>query len=667
MVPLDPTTPPTVPALLPPQGAPVAPPAPSFPPLQDNLPWTATDRSQWNSRISASKDTVLQLTTQGRQNLRAYRNNIENSLKGGTGDDELRIPSAFWNTEQKRSQLFYQVPTIRLKPKTEAAKLVAPTFTQILQDYLGPEHINVAKPMATAVFDVICPMAYGVMKVGYQPITMPVPTGAQDAEGADIMRDHPVDDDYYVKHISPGCLLYPSDFIEFDFDDADWVGFRFWEDVPQGEKGGQSDSKGYYDCLLVDTPSAGQRSYQNRREGVEIWYKAYKLDPTVTDPKLERMFVWMNGDDAPREHRDSPYQYRSPIDGSIRGMKGHAVKVLKIRPMSDTAVPPSDVAMTRKIADERSRGRTQALQHRDRSLPVFGYNALTVTEPTLAKLEQGIIDGLIGMNGPQQQDIWQIAQGHLTNDSYRFDDVCERDEQKAWAFGNNQLGIDNGGQRTATELSIAENNSQVRMAYEQAWVLWFFASKIVEPVAMLLQQFADRTSFVGIVDQNGDTQFRQWNKQDIQGEFAFEVLAGSQLRKDQATEAKKAMDWVNFSAKSPYVNQIESWKAVAEAFNLDPQKMIVQPPPPKPPPPSIGISFKGEDLNPLAPQYTNVVLILTGGDLSQLQAPSALIGQQMTDGSAPKADLIDKHQSDETGLAPGGAAMIPHAKPIVVN
>jgi hypothetical protein len=39
----------------------------------------------------------------------------------------------------------------------------------------------------------------------------------------------------------------------------------------------------------------------------------------------------------------------------------------------------------------------------------------------------------------------------------------------------------------------------------------------------------------------------------------------------------------------------------------------------------------------------------------------------MTPGSAPKADLLDKHQSDETGLMPGGAAMIPHAQPLKVQ
>src|SRR6185436_13598452 len=119
-------------------------------------------------------------------------------------------------------------------------------------------------------------------------------------------------------------------------------------------------------------------------------------------------------------------------------------------------------------------------------------------------------------------------------------------------------------------------------------------------------------------------------------------------------------------------------------LHLDPS--LVQPPQPPPPEqPKISIAIRGDDLNPFAPQYGNVVLLLAKANIQLPPAPPPTgvpgmpppgmpglppggppLGSPPSlpvvppqgalpphPGTAPTADLVNRHQAQESGQPQG--------------
>jgi hypothetical protein len=235
--------------------------------------------------------------------------------------------------------------------------------------------------------------------------------------------------------------------------------------------------------------------------------------------------------------------------------------------------------------------------------------------------------------------------------------------------------------RTATELSIVQEATNTRMAYERDMVAYFFTDKIARNVLGLLQLFATEESFVRIVGPDGAVSWKAWNADSIQGEFAFTIKINSQLRPDSAADLKRITDVVNFSAKSPYVNQIELWRVAMQAWGFDPNRIIRQPDPPKKEEPKLSISLSLSPVDFVDPRTRVYALALAKaagvelpamalpGDQAQLAAPPpavpglppARVGDNLhTPGTAAEADLLNKHKAEQTGQLDGaGAAMAP--------
>ncbi|RPJ82870.1 MAG: hypothetical protein EHM13_08340 [Acidobacteria bacterium] len=117
---------------------------------------------------------------------------------------------------------------------------------------------------------------------------------------------------------------------------------------------------------------------------------------------------------------------------------------------------------------------------------------------------------------------------------------------------------------------------------------------------------------------------------------------------------------------------------LASAWGLDPQRIVKPPAPPPPPPPEdkpkLSIALKGDDLNPFAPQYANVLTLLKLYDVDEgLQPPGppqagagGPMGEQSRNlpngsprpGQRPVRAVrgippVDQHDADLSGKMPG--------------
>ena len=636
-------------------------------PASSELPF---DKSAWLARIQGSKDATQDIIEQGKKNVRKYRNK---PLKSRPRADVVAVPVDFTKVEAKRPQLFYQVPEVQLNGLTPESEKTAPLSQAVLNQYLGPSKINIKSTMDEILFDILCPVGFGVICLGYETKTRTVPAQVDPMTMQPMgpPTQVPIWEQYFAHRVAPGLFLIDPDFTGSDFDRALWLGYRRYKNVPAGTPGATSRSKD--DDRLLSDPKTKERGGVPRKWGTVVWYRTIIEDPDA-HPDAFRTFTWWDGDDAPEEHRDSPFQ-TTDANGKLGGLLSNPIKVLTLRYVSDCAFPPSDCDITRNIVDERSRGRTQLLQHRNRTLPVTFFDSTRVGKEAMEKIEKGDIDQLVGIPSVDPTMFVPLQQADLKPTNYEFDRVAEKDTNEAWALSPNQSGMASENVITATEAQTMKAGADTRLDYERGKVALFFCEKIAASVMTLIQLFADQTSYVqmlggklapqppqGMDPMAAETQAASnlvaWNKQNIQGEFAFSVKLNSQLRPDTTADQQRAVQWLNVSAPSPHINQAENWKMMAHAFGLDPSLIIAQPQPPAPEKPKVSISIKGEDLSPLSPQYANVLQILTAQGVEGLAPVPAPIVNPTQETTAEQAPVLSKHTGDLTGRLPGGGSVV---------
>src|SRR5690348_11614428 len=225
-------------------------PQPALPYQNTALPLTDDEVKDWRSRLETAREPIAAIITEGKTNTARYR---VKHLPAMPKEHEVVVPLDYSYTEQKKAQLFFQVPELHLEATRPELEATAPIAQAVINRALGPKPagVDMKAAMFEVLTDVICATGYGVIKIGYETYTNgtrdvqigtePVPGGQPGAVlglGAQpmqpIMQAVPnvVSEQYYARRVPPGHFRAPADFSGSDFDDAPWVGWRFSEDVP---------------------------------------------------------------------------------------------------------------------------------------------------------------------------------------------------------------------------------------------------------------------------------------------------------------------------------------------------------------------------------------------------------------------------------------------------
>lgn len=618
------------------------------------------------------------------ENTQAY---LGKSLDEAPTADTIVVPKDFAKVEGKSSLLFFQVPEVTLTAKQPGVEAALPLFQAVLNAKLGPDDVNAGALMQEVLFDVLCPSGIGFSKIGYeaeQDGEAMIPQPAMDPSGQPIvdpmtgqpaMADVPVPnivrERYFWERIPVKQALIPADFHGSDFDKAPWLGFRFKTDLQTAARTYQVEPDALKPAKSTDDDRIKadikhEESGGDQVEGTEIWFQAARYLPNVVNGDLYYQLVWFAGMDAPAICRPSPYQ-RVENGRLVGGMKGSPIHVLTLRYVSDQAVPPSDVSMSRPLVDELNEGRTQMVRQRKRTNPIMAYDPTQVPKDAIDKIVNGDIQEAIPIPGfgTQNQAAGEVRRASFPRENFSFADYTNADIDEVWAMGANQQGVQSRSKQTATEASIQQTATQTRMKREQTQVArWFVAG--VQKLGSLIQLFADEPDYVEVVGPEGSKALQTWDKTAIQGRFAYTAKPDSTLQMDAAFDKKNALDEYQFFRKDPLVNPTYLLQRTARRIGADPAQFIVQPqpPPPPPPPPPPLPSLKGEDLNPMMPQYANVYALLTAHGVTGLQPPLAVppailhAAQQATPntehgGMQPQAEPLNKHQADQTGKLDG--------------
>lgn len=553
-------------------------------------------------------------------------------------DEDRVVVNMDWSlTKAKQAALFSQVPQVRIShpPQTVEAPASLHAFEQRLNELLVMGGIETA--MDEVLPDVINAAGIGAVVVSYEAMTEDVqvpaidlmtfpPQVAQQIQATGMMPNGmPVpmetvqrvtDKRYVVARISPTELLWPIGFSGADFDNAPWIGRSGrvgWAEAKQRfglrdedkQKVLASDIKTLQDKLTHDIEK-DKMGTEDEVAFDEIFYKAYCYDVTAKSYQTIRRMVFVNGLEQPIEE-EWKGQSVDPQTGQVMGALKYPIRVLTLTYISDETIPPSDTAVGRPQVNEINKSRTQMVLQRERSLPIRWFDVNRVDPTIQQNLMRGTWQGMIPVQGAGDKTIGEVARATMPSEDFTFDSIAKNDLSEAWQVGPNQLGSFGMGRQSASEANVVESGFQTRIGRERAKVAKFFVG-IAEVLGGLMCLYEDPQSF-------GEG----FNPQ-LAKALSYSILADSTVLLDAGQRLKRLMDFINFTAKSGWVDVGAVIKEIATLSGLDPNAVV------RPPEPS-------------APVEPNISLRLTG--LEDLLNPLPL-AMMLKSGQAPDPELIEK-------------------------
>jgi len=538
-----------------------------------------------------------------------------------TDEDRVAVNMDWSLTKTKHADLFSQIPQVRINhsPQSVQAGPWLHAFEQKINDSLIssgieaamdeclPDVINAAgiagviilhesltedKEVPSIDFATLPPeIAAQVQSSGMMPDGSPVPT-----EVVPQILDHR----YAITRLSPSDLLWPISFTGSDFDNAPWVGrsgrlswaqaiqcFGKTDQRPNGlvesDKEKLGEERTSLDRLTHDVDK--DKIAADDEVGFdEVFYKEFHFNPEAKSFSTIHHLVFINGKEIPIIDEPWKGQEADKEDGLLIGSMKYPIRLLTLNYISDEAIPPSDTAIGRAQVNELAKGRSQMILQRERSLPVRWVNINGVDPTVTQSLMRGTWNGMIPVQSDGTRLIGEVARATMPQENFLFDRIIKADLNELWNLGPNQQG-EGTGIETAAEANAVQLNYQTRLGRERAKVAKFFVS-IAEVLGGL----------VSLYEQ--PEEFGEGFNKTITRTLNYSILADSTVLVDAKQRMKQIVDFVNFTAKSGFLNLEPILKELATLSGFD-ANLVIQPPPPKPPAePNISLRLTGvEDLS----------------------------------------------------------------------
>lgn len=514
------------------------------------------------------------------------------------------------------SSLFGQMPEVRLLPKQSVFAASVPVFAKELNDTL--KRADTDEAVFQALVDNTATAGIGVVMASFQKRTDTVSTPTIDisaippetlqqlmAQKAIPMEDAEVDTDkmFSVLRLSPSDLLWPTAFTGFNFDKADWIGrsgemgwseaqneFGLKDDVKEKVLG---DGKESDQTLKQNDPDQEQsKAKQPVVEFDEIFYWAYRFDAKEKYFKRIRRVVFVKGINEPVLHEDWAGQKFHEESGTYVGACRFPIRVLKINYVSDDPIPPSESAIGRPQVLELIESRTDQHNQRKRSMPIRTVNTNRLDPDTLVQVMAGNWQSIIPVNGKGDDVFYEMARANYPPENQMFDRQIDHDLDEVWQTGANQTGSFASGERSASEARIVQQNFDMRNGMDRAHVAKFVQG-IAEVMAGLLALYGDfKFTPPDEVKRLNDG----WNREQIAGEFVYDIIPDSMVRLDAHQQIKLWMDILNMVGKSGFLNPMPIISDIIALAGRDPATVLTQPNAPAAEPLNISIR-SAEDLH----------------------------------------------------------------------
>lgn len=681
---------------------------------QNVLKMDAKAVGEWWRRIQLARERRKREMTKWKQYLKGY-------LPPDTPTDDINSNVHFRNAHLKIAETYAQFPEMHLTPLEPLENLVDPKTglpfagpdgkplnpdelashivaikRAVLTKLLGSDGANCDLTIMQALFDIFAVSGVAGTKICYESDVQPTPhetTGApttmpgsilglQDVPGQPQVQMVPVvvNERFRWYRFSPACLGIPHDYHSTDYDASPFLFMEFEERLNDRTRKQYNLSDDFTSLtsrndLIVN---AGQRDAAEGAaeliKGVEVWLRACEFDGDVANYDVFYRLVLIEGmTDKPAIYEKSQYQTIGP-DGRLTSdsMIGNPIHPITLRVATDLAWIPSDAAFTDPLVRQENTYLRQAVKQRDANIPRFVHpTSATEAVDKLRNMDAGqgaaVSDEVFQQFGkeiiapiPHLESAQSDTAGHT---------LIRRAMDETLGTGANQAGAINQGRRSATETAIVQQNVSVRLKGERTTLLQAIV-KGVRKFDSLVMRYGS-PSYVRLEGQAAAAQLVMFDRQMISGRYAYDAHPDTMVTVDEDGRRKNWLEWTNFMAKSPFLNQEENGRIGALAFGYDPSRAITKPPPPPEPPPEkarVSIALVAGDL---AMPEVQKLLAIEGINL-QIVTPSPelmaahqkeLMKQMPHGGLADKADTLSEHHQAQTGNQDGRPPIGP-AQPV---
>lgn len=261
----------------------------------------------------------------------------------------------------------------------------------------------------------------------------------------------------------------------------------------------------------------------------------------------------------------------------------------------------------RPQVNEMNKSRTQIMLQRQYSLPLRYADPNRVDPSILQSLMRGDWQGIVPIQGNGGSAIGEVARAAYPPENHSFDGIIRSDIDNITGIGPNQQGDFGRGRQSASESNIVQQNFQTRIGRERAKVTKFIVS-IAEVIGGLLCLYDDPSSF------------GEGFNPAVSRTLSYSILADSTVLMDSTQRREAIKDFINFTAKSGWVNLEPVMRELATLSSLDPNAVIKAP-------------------QPEPPAQPNISLRLTGTEDLMLPMSLAML---LKSGQAPTPDLIEQ-------------------------
>ena len=323
---------------------------------------------------------------------------------------------------------------------------------------------------------------------------------------------------------------------------------------------------------------------------------------------------------------------------------------------------------------ELNRIRSAIQIHVKRTLPKYIYTAQFGDRHVAAKVANARSDEMIKVDN---MDAFKpLDEAKIPADLYQFNNMAKEDMLNVsglFEYQNQSIAD------TATEASLIEGRSQVRKsARSKLWEQYIV--EIAGKLAQLCQQNMSQEIAIQIAGQNG-TEWLKVNKEEIQGEFYFDIEPGIMEYKNEALRKQQLLKFAEITNGDPNVNRRNLVGKIAKELDMVPEDVMVDPKEmPQPPPPEPTISFKDIDVETITDPVVMNALVLAACQQAGVQLPPQVMqhlgqvppppqggpqGGPQGPGLPPPPDMnMSGKDISENGLNPNGNPGLP---PVVGN
>ena len=538
---------------------------------------------KWRGRIELS---TAYRETDGRklawENMKKYyRNMFDPTI--------VSVPLLFSHGRQLIPSLYFVNPVVEVTALRRGWERRAKILEAV--DSMVMEKIRLKEQLKLIIQDTFL-YDYGVRKVGYDAEFGYDPTGSIMKElmkelGVDLPDEKAVEFNTYILsefpffvRVPPMRFLVDPDTEGPGLETSRYVVEEFYrpvEDVLEDDR---------YEINEKDklVPSHQIQTFGNRVVVSPVTYKQPGAGQTGTNAKsdLDRLKLYEVWDKVEKRVMVLADGY----PGFLREQKDEwnlanffPYDKLCFNPVSDEHYSVSDAMYIERQQVELNDIRTQEMYHRRKENLKLLTSKGFLSQEAKGKIEKGTIGPIVETNAPMGQvgaNIYALVP-NMSRDIFMAANDVREDIREILAFGRNQLGVEMGRRKTATEAMVIKESVELR-SDERRDIVADFVTRSIHDINRLIFKFWDTNDVIRLTGPEG-AEWQSWNGQFLEGEYALRILSNSTLPSTKQQYQQKVGALSQKYLGHPLINQYELIRLELDSYEeFDTSRLLTQQP-----------------------------------------------------------------------------------------